>query len=330
MRYLICHIVAFILSFVMDILLGDPVFKYHPIRLIGNLIGKIEKKTNSGASSIKIFFKGLLMALFVPFISAFSMLLILYFAYRLNLICGILTEGAAGFFCISQKSLKDESLKVFYSLKKNDIVKARYDLSMIVGRDTERLGKEDIVKAAVETVAENTSDGVIAPMLYLAAGGPVLGFFYKAVNTLDSMVGYHSKRYEYFGKASARFDDVMNFLPSRLSAVFMIAASSFLQLIYGREYMDSIRAVKIFLRDRYNHKSINSAQTESVCAGALGIRLGGDAYYFGEPVKKPYIGDDIYIPSMEDIKKSHRLLLGSSFICFIFCILTLFTVNFLC
>ena len=172
-------------------------------------------------------------------------------------------------------------------------------------------------------MAENTSDGVIAPMIYLAIGGPVLGFIYKAINTLDSMVGYHSEKFEYYGRASAKTDDVVNFVPARISAVLMIMSAFILHFFSKGNNISGIRAIKIYKRDRLNHKSPNSAQTESVCAGALGIRLGGDAYYFGKKVEKPYIGDALRPADLQDIILSHGLLYLTAFMCFMICVLIL-------
>ena len=192
---------------------------------------------------------------------------------------------------------------------------------MIVGRNTQNLTEEGITKAAVETVAENTSDGVIAPMLYTALGGPVLGFLYKAVNTMDSMIGYKNDRYLYFGRAAAKLDDAVNFIPARISACLMVAAAVFLK------GADQNRAWKIYRRDSRKHASPNSAQTESVCAGALGIQLAGDASYFGKIVKKPYIGDPVRKVETEDIKRTNRLMYITAFLCEGICVLLLLVVS---
>jgi len=189
---------------------------------------------------------------------------------------------------------------------------------MIVGRDTAALDEAGIIRAAVETVAENCSDGVIAPMLYLAVGGPVLGFLYKAVNTMDSMLGYKNDRYLHFGRAAAKLDDAVNYIPSRIGAWLMIMAA----FLPGREF-DGKNALRIFIRDRFRHASPNSAQTESVCAGALGIRLGGDAVYFGKMVKKPYIGDARREEEEKDILRANRLLYRTAFLCEGICLLLL-------
>ena len=206
---------------------------------------------------------------------------------------------------LAVKSLKDESMRVFEELKKGDLEGARYAVSMIVGRDTKALDEAGVTKAAVETVAENTSDGIIAPLFYMAIGGPVLMFFYKGVNTMDSMVGYKNEKYLNFGRYAAKFDDIMNYIPARISALLMIAAS----YVCG---FDGKNAAKIYKRDRYNHASPNSAQTEAVMAGALDIQLAGNAYYFGKLYEKPTIGDDIRSVESQDIKRANCLLYVSS------------------
>ena len=317
---LTCHLTAFIIGYLMDLILGDPENLYHPVRLIGNLIARLEKKQNVNNLDGNIRRKrGRLLVVIVLITTAAYVGLILIVAYALSYKFGILVEAFMTYLCLAIKSLKDESRKVQRELEAGDISGARMAVSMIVGRDTAGLDEAGITRAAVETVAENTSDGVIAPMICLAIGGPVLGWIYKAINTMDSMVGYHNDRYEDYGRAAARLDDVANFIPARVSAVFMIMASYILQIFMGTYYSGS-RAFKIFKRDRFNHKSPNSAQTESVCAGALGIRLAGDAYYFGKLVEKPYIGDDIRPIEPADIHRSHVLLYLTSFICFIICL----------
>ena len=226
---------------------------------------------------------------------------------------GVVVEAVLTCYCLATKSLKDESMKVYKALKEGTIDDARRAVSMIVGRDTESLDEKAVVRAAVETVAENTSDGVIAPLIYTFIGGPVLGLLYKAINTMDSMVGYHNDRYENFGFAAAKLDDVVNFLPSRISAMFMILAAS----LGGKDFSGK-DALRIFKRDRYNHKSPNSAQTESACAGALRLRLAGDSSYFGKIVHKPYIGDAIREEEPEDIKRSCRLMYLTCYLTFVF------------
>ena len=207
-------------------------------------------------------------------------------------------------------------MKVYKCLEEEGLEAARKSVSMIVGRDTAVLDEEGVVKAAIETVAENTSDGVIAPMIYTAIGGPVLGFLYKAVNTMDSMVGYKNDKYIFFGRAAARLDDFVNYLPARISAYLMIAAA----FLGGKSY-NVKQAYKIYKRDKRKHASPNSAQTESVCAGALGVRLAGDASYFGKVVKKPFIGDDLRKPLYEDIKRVNKLMYITAWLCEILCLI---------
>lgn len=212
-------------------------------------------------------------------------------------------------------------MKVYQELKKGDIAASRKAVSMIVGRDTECLDETGVAKAAIETVAENTSDGVIAPMIFTAIGGPILGFFYKAVNTMDSMVGYKNDRYLYFGRTAAKLDDIVNYIPARISALLMVVSC----FLCGKEF-DGKRAWYIFKRDRYRHASPNSAQTEAVCAGALGIRLAGNASYFGKIVEKPYIGDAERAVETEDIKRADRLLYTTAVLCEAICLSVLWII----
>ena len=187
---------------------------------------------------------------------------------------------------------------------------------MIVGRDVEGLNQEGIVKATVETVAENTADGVVAPLIFMAIGGAPLGFLYKSINTMDSMIGYKNEKYMNFGTFAAKLDDVANYLPARVSAILMIVAAAILRLDYKNAY-------KIFRRDRFNHASPNSAQTESVCAGALQIQLAGDAFYFGKLHKKKTIGDSIRPIEAQDIVKANQLLYGTAILCLVLCLLVM-------
>ena len=198
-------------------------------------------------------------------------------------------------------------MKVYNALKEEGLEEGRKAVSMIVGRDTERLDEKGVVKAAVETIAENFSDGVAAPMFYMMLGGTLAGYFYKAVNTMDSMVGYKNEKYYYFGFAAAKLDDLANFIPARLSAFVMIAAA----FLTG---LDGKNAWKIFWRDRFNHKSPNSAQTEAVCAGALRVQLAGNAYYFGKLYEKPTIGDDLRPVENRDIRRANRLMMGTAWL----------------
>lgn len=310
------HLLAFLTGFVLDLFFGDPVWIYHPVRLVGNFISFMEKRGNKEEfSDEKRYKNGVLLVILTIAVTAAFVGIILFMCYFVSYICGIIAEAFLTWTSLALRSLRTESAKVGDALEKGDGEKAKKALSMIVGRDTETLDEEGIIKAAVETVAENTSDGVIAPMIYLAVGGPILGWIYKAINTMDSMVGYHSDKYEFYGKAAARLDDAANFIPARISALFMIISAFVLHFL--DKSISGFGAARIFVRDRYNHKSPNSAQTESACAGALGIRLGGDAYYFGKLVKKDYIGDGLRRPEIDDIRRSHALLYMTSFICFL-------------
>ena len=294
------HIIAFLIGYILDLIVGDPMNFPHPIRLIGTLIGKLDKALNKRRARM---LEGVLLCIIVVLTTAFATTLVIVVSYKIHVALGIAVEAILTCYILAARSLQVESMKVYKKLKSGTLEEARYAVSMIVGRDTDVLDQEGVTKAAVETVAENTSDGVIAPMLYTALGGPILGFIYKAVNTMDSMVGYHNEKYEYFGKAAARLDDISNYIPSRLSAVFMILAS----YICGKDYSGR-EAVRIYKRDRNVTKSPNAGQTESVCAGALGIRLAGNAYYFGRLVEKPYIGDEGRSIEAEDIKRSCKLM----------------------
>ena len=297
------HILALILGFLLDLAFGDPRFLYHPVRLIGNLIAWAEKpfravfpKSEKGELAAGAFF-----AVFVTAVSTAVPALILWLAARASFWLAFVLEVFWSFQILAAKSLKSESMKVYEALKEGKLEKARTAVSMIVGRDTQSLTEEGVAKAAVETVAENSSDGVVAPLIFLAVGGPVLGFFYKSVNTLDSMVGYKNDRYLYFGRFSAKLDDILNFIPSRVSGLLLVAASPLAGL-------DFKGAWRIFKRDRKNHASPNSAQTEAAAAGALGVQLAGDAYYFGKLYKKPTIGDAQRPVEYEDIRRVNRLM----------------------
>lgn len=312
------HIFAFIAGFVLDLLIGDPHFIPHPIRLIGSLISFCDKRLNCDAryniSEKKLnlikYKRGMLLAFTVIFATFAMSVIIILAAYSINLYAGVIAEAVMTWQILATKCLRVESMRVYDALRTDGVDAGRRAVSMIVGRDTSVLDAAGVTRAAVETIAENTSDGVIAPMLYTAIGGPVLGFVYKAVNTMDSMLGYKNDKYMYFGRFAARLDDVVNFIPARISAYLMIAAA----FIGGRQF-DGKNAYRIFKRDRFNHASPNSAQTESVCAGALRVQLAGDAVYFGKLVKKKYIGDGLREIEYEDIKRANRLMYITAFLC---------------
>ena len=297
------------IGFVLDALFGDPHWLPHPVVLIGKWISFLEKqlrrlfpKTPGGERA-----GGTVLVLLVLLASAAVPWGVLWLA---GLVHPYLRFAVECFMCyqiLAARSLKTESMRVYRKLQEGNLEESRKAVSWIVGRDTENLTMEGVSRAAVETVAENTSDGVIAPMLYLALGGPVLGFFYKAVNTMDSMIAYKNDRYLYFGRTVAHLDDVFNYIPARLSGLFMILASAILGF-------DGKNAWRIFKRDRYNHASPNSAQTEAVCAGALDVQLAGDAWYFGVLHKKKTIGDPIRPVEPEDIRRANRLMYGTAVI----------------
>lgn len=315
------HIMAFFLGFLLDLLFGDPYFLPHPIRFIGCLIAKVEKcflGKNKSRNEKRKLRQGICMVIIVLSSTMTAATLILFLAYSVNCYLGIAVEMIMTYQILAAKCLKDESMKVYQCLKEKTLPEARKAVSMIVGRDTDCLDEAGVAKAAIETVAENTSDGVIAPMLYTALGGPILGLLYKAVNTMDSMIGYKNDTYLYFGRAAAKLDDVVNFLPARISAYLMIIAS-----FIGGKCFSGKRAYYIYKRDNRNHASPNSAQTESVCAGALGIQLAGDASYFGKIVKKPYIGDSVRAVEYEDIRRVNRLMYLTAWLSAIICLLAL-------
>lgn len=312
------HIFAFIAGFVLDLLIGDPHFIPHPVRLIGSLISFLDKRLNCddgyNISEKKLnlikYKRGMLLVFTVIFATFAISVIIIVAAYSINLYAGVIAEAVMTWQILATKCLRVESMRVYDALRTDGVDAGRRAVSMIVGRDTSVLDAAGVTRAAVETIAENTSDGVIAPMLYTAIGGSVLGFVYKAVNTMDSMLGYKNDKYMYFGRFAARLDDVVNFIPARISAYLMIAAA----FIGGRQF-DGKNAYRIFKRDRFNHASPNSAQTESVCAGALRVQLAGDAVYFGKLVKKKYIGDGLREIEYEDIKRANRLMYITAFLC---------------
>lgn len=308
-------VIALLLGFGLDLLIGDPHGLIHPVVLIGKLITALERllrrlfpKTPKGERIAG----GVLWAAVVS-ISAGVAWGLLKLSYGVSPWLGLALQTLMSAQILATKSLKTESMKVYTALKHGTLDCARQAVSMIVGRDVEHLDEAGVARAAVETVAENTSDGILAPLLYLAIGGPVLGFFYKAVNTMDSMLGYVEPPYRDFGYVSAKMDDVFNYLPARLSALVMLAAGALLG-------MDSKNGWKIFRRDRFNHASPNSAQTESVCAGLLGLRLGGDAWYHGQLHRKQYIGDDLRPVQAEDIPAACRLLYASAVLALVLCL----------
>ena len=309
------HTIALAAGYLLDLLIGDPRWLYHPVCLIGNLITLLEKgirkifpKTEKGE-----LFGGFLEVILVCLISLGVPCAVLSTLYRYMPLAGLVLETFWCYQLLATKSLKDESMKVYDRLKNGTIEEARYAVSMIVGRDTSELTEEGVTKAAVETVAENSSDGVIAPMLYMALGGAPLMFLYKGINTMDSMLGYKNDRYLYFGRCAAKLDDLANYIPARISGWLMVAAA----FLTG---MDGKNAAKIYKRDRRNHASPNPAQTEAAVAGALRVQLAGNAYYFGKLYEKPTIGDKLREVEPEDIRRANRLLYGASVLSVLLCL----------
>ena len=290
-------------AFLLDCLLGDPRWLPHPICLIGKLIAGTEKGMRRLIKNQ--FFGGLLLVIVVITVSTAVPWAILILVGMINPWLETVLQVWFCYQILAMKSLRTESMRVYTPLKAGDLPLARKYLSWIVGRETDPLDEEGVAKAAVETVAENTSDGVVAPLIFMAIGGAPLGFLYKAINTMDSMIGYKNDKYIRFGRVAARLDDAANLIPARLSALLMILAAYILRF-------DGGNARRIYWRDRRNHKSPNSAQTESVCAGALHIQLAGPAVYFGKLVEKPTIGDRDRSTTAEDICLANRLMIGTS------------------
>lgn len=302
------HLLALLIGFCLDLLLGDPHWAPHPVRAIGALIAGLEKglrrlfpKSPAGELT-----GGVVLVVLTLAIPTGLTVLLLWACRLVNPWLALAVESLLSCQLLATKSLAAESRKVYDALKTGDLDKARYAVSMIVGRDTASLDEAGVARAAVETVAENASDGVIAPLIFLAIGGALLGMFYKAANTMDSMVGYKNDKYLYFGRAAAKFDDILNFFPARIAGVLMCLGST------AAGY-DGKNAWRVFKRDRKNHKSPNSAHTEAACAGALQLRLAGPNFYFGKLVEKPYIGDDQRPIEALDILRSGRILYATAF-----------------
>ena len=296
-------------GFVLDALFGDPAWLPHPVVYMGKAISKLEKflrprlpKTPQGE-----LLGGAIVAFCLPVGTFLLTGLVCWGAARLHPLLGLAVQM---FWCgqaLAARGLVQESTNVYKELKKTDLPGARKAVSRIVGRDTAELTAEGVTKAAVETVAENASDGVIAPLLYMLIGGAPLALTYKAINTMDSMLGYKNEKSLYFGRVPAKLDDVANYLPSRLAALLWVAAAAF-------THNDAKGAWKIWRRDRRRHASPNSAQTESACAGALGVQLAGPAYYFGQYYPKLTIGDALRPIEPEDILRANRMMyVASSF-----------------
>lgn len=326
------RLLSLALAGILDQIFGDPRVSWHPICLIGNLISWTEKwtrplfpKSKGGERAA-----GVYLVIFVLLVATATPFAITLGLYRIHWLIGVLAESVLLYFTFAARSLERESMAVFHALEREGLEAGRKAVSMIVGRDTEKLTEAGVIKAAVETVAENTSDGVVAPIFYALIGGAPLAYFYKAVNTMDSMVGYKNDRYQHYGTAAAKLDDLTNLIPARLSAILMILAYELVTIIQkspAKRNGESERSVqnksglwksmpkrslrdvwRIYRRDCHAHTSPNSAQTESIMAGALGVQLAGDASYFGIVHRKPTIGDDLRLVEREDIARAVMLM----------------------
>lgn len=302
----------------LDLLLGDPHWMPHPVRWMGRTISSLETllrrlfpKTPGGERGA-----GIVLALALPTLFGGGSALILWGLGQVSPWLSWVVQLWFTYQLLAARSLQTESMAVYYPLKAHDLEGARRAVSRIVGRDTQALDETGVAKAAVETVAENTCDGVIAPLIFLFLGGLPAGMAYKAVSTLDSMVGYKNDKYRFFGWASARLDDLLNFIPARLSGLLLCLGAALLPGCSGR------RAWTIFWRDRRKHASPNSAHTEAACAGALGVQLAGDASYFGKVVHKPTLGDPVHPLEPEDIPRACRLMYaGAGLLLLLFAVL---------
>lgn len=301
------------IGFLLDLIIGDPENPIHPIRLIGSICKKTERifrKVFKDNLKLAGLITWLVNILIVYFIGTF----IVKVSFKINYILGIIVSGVMIYFCISNKALKVEGLKVLKYILDDDIEGARKQLSFIVGRDTNNLDKNSILRAIVETIAENISDGVIAPILYAGLFGAPIALCYKAVNTMDSMFGYKNDKYIDFGYFPAKLDDLFNYIPARVTGILIIIGAIFLRLDYKNSY-------KIYIRDRYNHSSPNSAHPEAAVAGALGIKLGGSNYYFGKLVEKPTIGDNLKEIEILDVYKTTSILYITAFLGYVVSVL---------
>lgn len=319
-------------GFILDLILGDPRWLPHPIVYIGKAISILKKKMQTKLYGCpyqelsekeremlqreekKERFFGVILSVLIVVGTFLIAFFILWILEKIHPWLRYILETFWIYQILATKCLKTESMKVYRKLKEGDLEGARVEISYLVGRDTANLDEEEVAKATIETVAENTSDGVVAPLFYIAIFGAPLGMAYKAINTLDSMIGYRNDEFLHLGRFAAKLDDLANFIPARICAIMMILGS----LILGFDFKGGI---KIFRRDRFAHLSPNSAQTESVAAGALDIQLGGTHDYFGKPVVKPTIGDNIRKVEYDDIKKCNQLLYAAAILMAVACIL---------
>lgn len=301
-------IIPFTIGYLLDLIIGDPHKLPHPVRAIGLLIKSVENILYRNARFLK--FKGLLLLIIVSTATFSICYLLIHYTYFINRYLGHLISTVLIFQILATKSLFTETNKVYKSLKSGNLDEAKMRLSYLVSRDCENMEEEDIVRSTIETISENIVDGVTSPLFYILLGGAPLGMLYKAVNTLDSMVGYKNSRYSDFGFFSAKFDDVFNFIPARLTSVLIIISTFLLKYNYTN-------AFRILRRDNNKHSSPNSGWAEAPVAGALSINLGGKVSYFGKVHYKPEIGDSLKKPEIADIKKTHLILFTTSIISFV-------------
>lgn len=292
-----------ILALLLDALLGDPNWFPHPVRLIGRIAAAAERYSRRLVSSEKT--AGVLTVLLVLTVSGFAGWGCIVLVRSLHPLAGDLARVLILYFCFAARDLVRHSMQVTDALQKDDLVLARKRVGMIVGRDTTEMERGAVIRACVESVAENTVDGVTAPLFWAVIGGPVGALLYKAVSTMDSMFGYTNREYLLFGWAAARLDDLLNWLPARITGMAMIAASFLLDMRWKETW-------RIFVRDRLNHASPNSGHAEAAAAGALGIRLGGESIYFGVPVVKPVLGDDCTPPAVWHIREVNVLMAATT------------------
>ncbi len=298
------------IGYTMDLILGDPYFLYHPVRVIGHLVRGLEKLLlNIDDRPIVQKIKGLILLILVSGLSFVVPFTMLYALHKIHPHLSLILESIMIYQIFATKCLDVETRKVYRALKEGDLETARKMVGYLVSRDTDVMSEEDIIKASIETIAENLGDGVIAPMFFIFIGGAPLGWCYKGVNTLDSMVGYKNEKYLHYGYFSAKWDDVLNYIPARLTALFILVAGFFLR-------MDIKRGISILSRDKHNHASPNSAYPESAAAGLLGIQLGGKASYFGKVSIKPTMGDAFKSIEVNDLYMTRKLLYMTSFVGF--------------
>ena len=299
------NILSLYIGYITDLIIGDPYSFPHPVKYIGKLIKVVENFVRKTAKTDKGLKIGGFFLWFVTVGTTFAVTYLVMRLARFNTVVYVIINSIVIYTTLATKCLKDEAKKIYEVLKTGDLQKSRTQLSYIVGRDTANLDEKEIIRATVETVAENTVDGLIAPLFYAFIGGAPLAMAYKAINTLDSSVGYKNEKYLHIGFASAKIDDIANYIPSRIAVILFTIGNFFLRNDYKNCF-------KIAIRDRKNHKSPNCAFSEGAVAGALGIQLGGTNVYFGEVVYKPTIGDKTREIEVEDIARTNKILYATS------------------